>query len=70
MYYYNGDLYEGDWINDKREGQGTYVWKNGSKYIGSWKDDKKNGEGTLVWNGRMMCAMVKARLNMPMAISM
>ena len=33
MYYYNGDLYEGDWINDKREGQGTYTWKNGSKIM-------------------------------------
>ena len=47
MYYYNGDLYEGDWVNDKQEGQGTYTWKNGSKYVGSWKDDKKNGKRLL-----------------------
>lgn len=46
------------------------------QHIGSWKDDKKNGEGTLVQttynttvNGRMMY-MLKARLNMPMVISM
>jgi hypothetical protein len=25
MYYYTGDIYEGDWVNDKREGQGTYT---------------------------------------------
>ena len=42
MYYYNGDVYEGNWQNDKREGQGSYTWKNGSKYTGSWKYDKPN----------------------------
>ena len=28
MYYNNGDRYEGDWKNDKKEGKGKYYYKN------------------------------------------
>ena len=34
-YYPNGKIqYEGDWINDKREGNGKYIWENNEYYIG------------------------------------
>ena len=32
----HGDSYEGEYMNDKKNGQGIYHWKNGSKYIGAF----------------------------------
>jgi hypothetical protein len=32
----HGDMYEGNYMNDKKSGKGTYLWKNGSKYIGEF----------------------------------
>ena len=34
MAYKNGDLYEGQWFNDKKNGKGTFIDKNGNKYVG------------------------------------
>ena len=47
MYYSNGNImYEGDWVNDKREGNGKYIDENSNYYIGQWKNDLKHGKGT------------------------
>jgi hypothetical protein len=35
--YENGDVYEGDWKNDKREGNGKLTMKE-SYYDGEWKN--------------------------------
>ena len=36
----------GDWIGDRRHGQGVVYYANGNKwYEGDWADDKKNGKG-------------------------
>lgn len=35
----DGDIYEGDWKDDKAHGIGTYYHADGSKYEGKWKDD-------------------------------
>ena len=46
MYYKNGDLmYEGDFINDKMEGNGKYIYEDGIYYIGQFKNTKKTGKG-------------------------
>ena len=45
----NGDRYEGDYKNDKREGKGIYCWKDGSKYEGDWKNSLKEGKGIYIW---------------------
>ena len=29
----DGDIYEGDWVNDKMHGRGTYHYTDGLKYI-------------------------------------
>lgn len=29
-----GDRYEGDYLNDKKNGKGVYTWKSGDRYIG------------------------------------
>ena len=35
-----GDVYEGEWLNDKAHGKGIYYHTDGSKYIGEWVNDK------------------------------
>ncbi|MFL2813150.1 MAG: hypothetical protein ACJ0BU_00115 [Candidatus Puniceispirillales bacterium] len=43
--YSNGDKYVGEWKDDKRNGQGTYIYA-GENYrvVGEWRDNKLNGE--------------------------
>ena len=46
-YYSNGNImYEGDFVNDKREGNGRYIWEDGENYIGQFKNDLSHGKGT------------------------
>ena len=46
--YQNGDTYDGEWVNDLKEGEGTYTYKNDSHtYIGSFLKNEFNGWGTL-----------------------
>ena len=40
MTYNNGDKYEGEWINDKKEGKGIYYYNIGEQYGGEWKNDE------------------------------
>lgn len=42
--------YEGDWLQNKRHGNGkmTYPGDN-SEYEGDWKDNKRDGKGKLTW---------------------
>ena len=45
-YYKNGKiLYEGDYNNDKAEGNGKYIYENGEYYIGQFLDGEKHGKG-------------------------
>ena len=46
--YPNGDRYEGNYRNDKREGIGTYFHANGSKHTGYYKNGKYNGYGIYI----------------------
>eukprot|EP01017_Pseudomicrothorax_dubius_P023353 TRINITY_DN2499_c0_g2_i1.p1 TRINITY_DN2499_c0_g2~~TRINITY_DN2499_c0_g2_i1.p1 ORF type:complete len:442 (-),score=69.86 TRINITY_DN2499_c0_g2_i1:95-1420(-) len=46
FYYSNGEMYDGDWDKDRREGHGTLWGANGSKrYEGEWKGDLFHGKG-------------------------
>lgn len=54
MYYNNGDVYEGNWVDDVKNGNGTvggvrflgsFAWSDGSKYSGNWVNDKMTGHG-------------------------
>lgn len=54
LVYKNGDVYEGQFKDDKRDGEGkiqanslgVMIYKNGEKYDGQWSDDKKGPQGT------------------------
>ena len=50
MYWNNGDIYEGDWKNDKREGKGIMFKKNGDIYEGEWKNGLYEGKGIMYWS--------------------
>ena len=45
-YYSNGNVkHVGYFINDKREGNGKYIFENGEYYIGQWKNGLFHGKG-------------------------
>merc|ERR1712146_782212 len=43
MKYKNGDIYDGEWVFDKKHGKGIMTI-NGDKYKGEWDNDKKQGK--------------------------
>ena len=43
MTYREGDVYDGAWKDDKKEGTGTLTYKDGDSYEGTFKDDKIHG---------------------------
>ena len=47
--YASGDIYVGEWKDNKRNGQGTITYVNGATYVGEFKDDKRNGQGTFTF---------------------
>ena len=44
-YYMKGELYIGDWFQNKKHGKGQYFYKNGTIYTGDFADNKKHGHG-------------------------
>lgn len=51
--YDGGDVYEGEILNGKRHGHGTYTWADGDTYEGEWKDGKRCGRGKLIQYGKV-----------------
>ena len=45
---YSG-VYDGEFMNGKRNGQGTFSFEDGVVYRGQWKDDNFHGQGDLYW---------------------
>lgn len=45
----DGDIYEGEWKDDKANGFGVYIHVNGAKYEGEWLNDKQHGQGVENW---------------------
>ena len=48
MTYANGSVYDGDWKNGDKDGQGKMTYANGSVYDGDWKNGDKDGIGKLM----------------------
>lgn len=46
--YENGDIYEGEVVNNMRHGQGTYIWPDGLRYCGSFANNKRHGPGKYI----------------------
>ena len=45
IHYYNGNIYIGEWKNNKIEGNGIYYFSNGDIYEGEWKNSFSEGFG-------------------------
>ena len=49
-----GEMYEGQWIQGKRDGLGEQLDSEGNQYVGDWMDDVRAGEGSFThhsgWN--------------------
>ena len=41
----DGRKYEGEYVDDKKEGHGVFTWPDGRQYDGSWKNGKQHGFG-------------------------
>ena len=48
LYTHNGDYYNGEFSQGKRNGQGKIIYANGTKYEGSFKNDYHDGFGKLI----------------------
>lgn len=44
-----GQIYEGQFSQDKKNGYGRYIYFDGDYYEGMFKDGKKSGWGTYQW---------------------
>ena len=36
----DGDVFEGQWVDDKAHGVGNYYYAEGATYKGEWNEDK------------------------------
>ena len=47
--YFNGDVYNGSWTENKRDGKGVLTSKAwGTTFTGEWKQDRRHGAGVLI----------------------
>ena len=43
-------VYDGEFVEDKRSGPGSYTWPSGDKFEGEFLDDAKHGKGEFVFS--------------------
>ena len=46
MQWPDGKYYEGDYVNDNKEGLGEFHWPDGKWYRGEWLNGKQHGDGS------------------------
>lgn len=47
--YTNGSVYEGQWVDGRKQGQGKQMQPDGSIYTGEWRDNQQHGKGRMRW---------------------
>jgi len=40
-------VYEGQWVQGRRHGNGVQTWEDGSRYEGEWVNDRMHGNGKM-----------------------
>ena len=54
MFYNDGAIYDGDWLNGQRNGQGKITYPSGNIYEGDWENGVKQGNGKMTFaNGNI-----------------
>lgn len=48
--YNNNCFYDGNWLGNRRHGQGTFVWPSGAKFEGTFKADLRDGRGKITYS--------------------
>ena len=48
-----GYIYNGQFLNNKKEGYGTLIWNDGQKYWGEFKNNQMNGYGIIEYPGEI-----------------
>ena len=38
----DGDIYKGDWVDDKSHGYGVYLYNDGAYYQGEWANNEQH----------------------------
>lgn len=57
-----GNVYRGEWQNNKKHGFGNQVWSKGDKYEGDWLNGKRDGHGVFwVKKGKKMIKQYAGR---------
>ena len=46
----NGNIYDGDWMENERYGKGIYIYSDGCSYDGDWRYDRKHGKGKMIYS--------------------
>jgi hypothetical protein len=41
--------YDGNYVDDKKNGYGVFSWPSGSRYEGNFKDEFRDGFGIMHW---------------------
>ena len=41
-------MYEGEYLNDRKCGEGVYTWSNGCRYRGQFENDLRHGYGEMM----------------------
>ena len=42
----SGAVYDGEWLNGMRDGNGKQTWPNGDRYVGQWRRGAACGLGS------------------------
>lgn len=45
LYYFNRDIYKGEFKQNYLDGSGVFYYYNGDRYEGEFKKDKREGKG-------------------------
>lgn len=45
----DGRKFDGEFVDDKIHGKGTFMWGDGRIYVGAYKNDTKHGYGEFYW---------------------
>lgn len=43
------NMYEGEYLKDKKHGFGIFKWSSGNTYMGQYKEDERDGIGKMQW---------------------
>jgi hypothetical protein len=62
IYFFDDGVFDGNWVDDCREGWGKMTYGDGAMYIGEWFRDQRHGQGLLLCGKYLSFATCLSRL--------